>query len=117
MSAHKIRTLVVAVLVLGLAVEVGLLSFQNRRLKQSLEETVKPPQAAAELAIGDVLPDLDVVDLAGRADSLTFLDPERSRIIFVFNTRCPVCEEIRPAWKRLAAALDGSFEVIGLAAG
>jgi thiol-disulfide isomerase/thioredoxin len=82
------------VIVVVLAVEVVILSRQNREFKEredrSQRESVKP---------GDTLSFLGISAL----DQVTRLDSSsRKRVIFVFSTKCPFCKETFPFWNKLA---------------
>jgi len=99
-------TVLFAVLFLGMAVELVLLTRQNRALKASLAETQGECAAAQEsvapsLRIGDVMEPLTLGSLAGETIELAFDDPRGDVLLLIFSARCPACNENLPNWKRI----------------
>lgn len=88
------------VLMIGLLVEVVLLTNENRELKNSLRVNSQPPADA--LTPGDKLEAIKVRTLDGQAAEFTYSDSSKKYLIFVLSTTCPHCEKNLVAWNSLS---------------
>jgi hypothetical protein len=95
-----------AVLVVVLALRVGALEDEVRRLR--FERNL--PQ------VGDVVPSLRVAVLDADSVDLGRPGAGRRQVWFVFNTTCAICRASLPGWSALQAKLadDPSWQVLGV---
>jgi peroxiredoxin len=96
-----------------LAIEVLLLSTQNRRLKAQLSG--KFDSSVAALQPGETVNAVQVQTLDGTSDVLTYKEPSSKNLLFIFSTTCPHCEKTIPAWNSIASkAVIGKCNVFGI---
>lgn len=92
--------------VVMLAIQVVILSNQNRRMK----EAAGGP-APDGLKIGDTL----VLQGVSPVNSRLILDTTSARqLVFIFTTSCPFCKQTVPMWNKLAARLQRSIPIIAI---
>lgn len=104
-------------LVVALAAEVVVLAARSRQQRRLIQELVDgEAQRPPGLRAGDSLPvaSLTLRSAEGAEATLAFGEGEPLRLLYVFNTRCPVCRETLPSWRRLAGALEERAEVVAL---
>jgi thiol-disulfide isomerase/thioredoxin len=89
-----------------LAVQVVMLTIQNRKLKQ-----VQSASIADQIKIGDTLTlrQLAVVDPRKMLDTTS-----GKQLVFIMTTSCPFCKQTLPIWNELAARVTHSISVIGI---
>lgn len=110
------RVLLVALLA-ALAVEVVVLAAKSRRQRQMIQELVRTEaEGPRGLAAGDALPaaSLSLRSHQGSEAILLFAEGEPLRLLYVFNTRCPVCRDTLPSWRSLASVLEERAEVVAV---
>ncbi|MCP4659469.1 MAG: hypothetical protein GY856_29020 [bacterium] len=102
----KLTTVVLYLVLFGLAIEVVILGLQNRKQKEIIRQVVAeqaPSVPASLLEVGDRLPPvLELAAPGGAHHRLQFSADQPQRLLLVFNTRCPACIETLPSWNRLA---------------
>ena len=106
---------VMLVAALGAAFVIWNLAAENRELKARIVELQSVP-AGANLAVGDSLPDVHLVDLEGNESSLQQLIRGGAGVAFL-TTRCPYCEATLPVWNDLSqrlASRDLSWVAVSL---
>lgn len=114
----KASTVVLYLVLFGLAVEVVILGLQNRKQKEIIRQMVTeqaPADSASGLEIGDRLP--SVLELAapdGGHHRLGFSADQPPRLLLVFNTRCPACVETLPSWNRLAQTVGSAAHLVAV---
>jgi hypothetical protein len=79
---------------------------QNRQLAAALLSEQGVRRSVTEVAAGRVLPPLTGRNLEGKPVSFAYGVDNRSTLILVFSSMCPVCEENWPAWSRILARVD-----------
>ena len=105
-----------AFLLAGLAVEVVVLSLQKREQRRMIDGLLEgQANEAPAVSAGDRLPVdgmvlLPIEENAFLTREVRFAAEEPCRLIFLFNTHCPLCKETAPTWRRLA---EGMAEVRG----
>ncbi len=92
-------------LILLLTVEVIVLAYQNRELKAALENR---QHSMEPLKRGEKVEPPLVQSLDGGSFQLTFQDPAKKYLFFVFSTSCPHCEKNLVAWNSIAAKLKST---------
>ena len=92
--------------VVMLAIQVVILSNQNRRMKEAAGGS-----APDGLKIGDTL----VLQGVSPVNSRLILDTTSARqLVFIFTTSCPFCKQTVPMWNKLAARLQRSIPIIAI---
>jgi len=93
---HKLLMAGQSVVILALAVEVVLLTIQNRRLARSLEGSLQPLPR-----VGMAVQELELYELAGKRVQLT--SAHGATLLLLFAPGCPACELDAAQWQKLAA--------------
>lgn len=117
MKKTKLWYLLCLLLLGGLAVEVVVLSVHNRRQKDFLVKLLEEQGLLADrpaLNVGDRLPSLQLVGVDGGEETLHFGRQQPSRLLLVFNTRCPACAESVDGWNRLQQSTYGRLEMVAV---
>ena len=104
--SKKAYYIVLHIAVIVLAIQVVVLSSQNKKLKQP-----RAPSIAEQLQVGDtlVLHRLELVQDGSKLDTTS-----RRQMIFIFTTTCPFCKEVVATWNHLAATARSSFSVFAI---
>jgi peroxiredoxin len=99
--------------VIALAAEVVFLVIQNRRLQAQivLMRNYHPPET---LKVGDKVVSVNLRSLDGTLETLSYGAGMPTRLLYVFNTRCPTCQYTLPIWKNLAAEMPASVQVLAV---
>lgn len=100
----KLYQSVGVVLMIGLLVEVVLLTNENRELKRSLRLNSESPADA--LKPGDKLAPIKVRTMDGQDSEFNYSDSSKKFLIFVLSTNCPHCEKNLVAWNSLSQQLS-----------
>lgn len=106
----------------ALAVLCVLLARQNLQLKEQLAAATigvhqgTTPAEEPGLRAGDRLEALALLDQAGNPVNIAFGNDHPPTLLLIFNTDCEVCEEVVPAWNRIAHdhLPAGSVRVVGV---
>jgi len=107
-------TLLLYLAVIALAVEVVFLVIQNRRLQGQIVALMRYRQPET-LKKGDRVPSVALLSVSGRLEKLSYGAGVPYRLLYAFNTRCPACQNTLQAWKQLAAEVQASIQIIGVA--
>ncbi|MBM4162479.1 MAG: TlpA family protein disulfide reductase [Ignavibacteria bacterium] len=104
--SKKAYYIVLHIAVIVLAIQVVVLSSQNKKLKQP-----RAPSIAEQLQVGDtlVLHRLELVQDGSKLDTTS-----RRQMIFIFTTTCPFCKEIVPTWNELSVMAQSSLSVFAV---
>jgi len=86
-----------------LAVQVVLLSGENRRLKAEIGAMPAQRDPGMDLKPGDALGSLTLIDQAGRVERLGAAG--RPTLAFLYSDTCGVCDMVKPAWGRIVDSL------------
>jgi len=105
-------TLLLYLAVIALAVEVVFLVIQNRRLRGRIAALYRQRETLKE---GEKVPAVDLLSLSGTLEKVSYGAGMPHRLLYVFNTRCPACQNTLQAWKQLAAEVQASIQIIGVA--
>jgi hypothetical protein len=107
-NADRLKPMVLPLTLCVAVVLVVILGLQLRSVRSELRAQWR---VARLPSVGQVVPPVVVVTLAG--DTLVLGDPPPGtrQVLFVFNTTCAFCLETLPAWNRIAARLYGDSEV------
>ncbi len=89
---------------IGLLVEVVLLTKENRELKRSLRLGSEGPADA--LKPGDKLAPIEVRTMDDQDAEFNYSDSSKKYLIFVLSTNCPHCEKNLVAWNSLSRQLS-----------
>jgi peroxiredoxin len=73
---------------------------QNRVLKARINETTQIEDPRAFFAVGDLIPDVALVDTSGTRSSL-LAELEGGGVIAFLTTTCPYCAESLAAWQHI----------------
>lgn len=104
--------LMVVVLVLGLL--VILLVAQNRRLQEQLAQLTRRPTPAT-LKPGDEVAAVELLQTSGQERTLSYAPGERLKLLLVFNTTCPSCQNNLANWEQIVLAADPQrVEITGI---
>ena len=105
-TGKKVYYVVLHVAVVVFAIQVVLLSMQNRDLKEN-----KPRSKMSQLQMGDTLSlgRLVAVQEGTQMDTVS-----QRRLIFIMTTHCPFCRETLPLWSELAAKCSPSMSVLAI---
>lgn len=109
----------VTILLLGLiavmAVEIGFLIYENRKLKSLLTEATRQFEP---LRIGSRAPAISGQDISGASLAVRYGEGEPSTILFCFSPSCDACEGNVGFWNALFTDADPSLlRCVGLCAG
>jgi hypothetical protein len=110
-------TLLLSIASLVLAVQVVVLSIENRRLKEDFAVHAAEPAEPHErprFAVGDFLEPFDVVDAGGVRHRIGFDGGFERLLVFVFARGCTVCPFVLPEWNDLALSVPPSVSVLGV---
>jgi thiol-disulfide isomerase/thioredoxin len=106
LTAKSLYSTFLHVAVIALAVQVTILSIQNKKLKEAPSAT-----APDQLKIGDTL----VLDQLQPVEAGLRLDTTSSRqLVFIMTTLCPFCKETIPIWKDLVARVGMSVPILAI---
>jgi peroxiredoxin len=99
--------------VFALAAEVVFLVVQNRRLQAQIiaSRTQLPPVMIKK---GEQVEPVDILSFSGAKEKLSFGASKPNRLIYVFNTRCPVCQFTQPKWKQLYEETSALISVMAV---
>jgi peroxiredoxin len=89
------------VLIVILTLEVILLILQNRELKKQLTE-ITTRKAPPLLKAGDIVNDFTAVALDGTTERISYGDPSKKYLFFIFSTTCPFCVKTLDKWNEIA---------------
>jgi len=102
------------IVVAFLAVEVILLSTQNRELKNRLAMLLGNG-IYGSLKAGETVPPFTANDINGNSVEITYDNMNSKTLLLVFSTTCSACERNLPNWSEIASRLKGSSRrVIGI---
>jgi peroxiredoxin len=105
-TSRNLYYVLLHVVLITLAIQVVILSRQNRQMNQRKSLSVKE-----QLKEGDTL-DLHQAHAIRGGDHM---DTTSSRqLVFVLSTSCPFCRESVPAWKELASKAKSPLAVFGI---
>ncbi len=113
--------IVIVLSVVGIAAEIGVLSYQRLSSTDPAPDP-GPPQAAlaqpgGPLPAGTTLGALEVRDFDDNAGRFAEQLQQPPTIVFLFTTTCPACQQNMPAWNDFyseAAASDDGPQIVGL---
>ncbi len=74
-------------------------------------------QVHQTIAVGEMIGDIDVVQLSGKREKLSSLSKDRITLVVFWATWCQRCREEVPDINNLAADYGSSLAVIGISAG
>jgi len=97
---------------IALAAEVVFLVMQNRQLQARIMALTTPP---ATLKKGEKVAFVNLLSLSGTPEKLAFGAGMPSRLLFIFNTRCPACQKTLPIWQQLVTEMPVSVKIMGIA--
>jgi len=101
-------------LVVFLAMDVVLLTLQNRELKLMLK-AMTPIAQVEPLKPGEKASPIAVQTLDGKIDELSYSNPAKKYLLFVLSTTCPHCEKTLTNWKRITERnAAGNCDIIGV---
>ena len=102
------------VVILFLAIELVLLSKQNRELKSRLAMLVGNRDFES-LKPGDVVPPFKATDLEDKEIEITYDGAATKTLLLTFSTACRACERNLPNWSDIVSKLERSpFQVVGI---
>lgn len=104
-----IYQLVLHLTLVALSVQLLILAKQNRQLREDVS-----PRARIEIADAALEAPLPVEELDGRTAELALASATTDRMLLVFTTTCPVCQDNQSAWVNLHERLKDRYEVVGV---
>ena len=115
----ELSTVVLYLVLFGLAAEVVVLGVQKRKQKEMIDDLLagedRPAPVLTALAVGDRLDPLpELAALDGSRQRLPFGAGQSRRLLLVFNTRCPACAETVASWNRLAGSVGERAQVVAV---
>lgn len=114
MKSSRLNLLLYLALV-ALSAEIFFLILQNRRLRAEVQSVSKQARLQEEtLEEGEKVNQVELKNLGGSSEKLSFGVAVSKRLLFIFNTRCPTCQLLLPTWKELADELKEHVEILGI---
>ena len=83
---------IIAILVVGVVVVMGLLIMQNRALKAELAAAHTEGDDLPHLEVGERLDPVTLSDLDGTETRLAFDTPDTEALLLFFSPECPACD-------------------------
>lgn len=110
-KSTQLYSVVLHVLLIGLACSVVLLARQN----QQLQAQIAPATQAPTLAAGDDFEPFLAHHLDGSETVLASAEESDSeRLLFFFTTTCPSCQENQDRWRALYERVGHRIDVVGV---
>lgn len=106
LTSRNVYTLFLHVAVVVLAVQVVILSNQNRTLKEG-----RQAKSRDQIKEGDTL---QFIQLEPLKPGLTLDTSSARQLVFLMTTTCPFCKETIPVWKELSAKVGKSIPVLAI---
>src|SRR5262245_16851121 len=101
----RVFNVILMVMLVAAAVEIGLLIRQNRILRAQIHSLVTTADAGSGPVTGDHAEALDVTDVRGARVHLEFPQGGTQSLVLVLSAECPACAETLPVWKQV---IDGA---------
>ncbi|TLY28970.1 MAG: TlpA family protein disulfide reductase [Ignavibacteria bacterium] len=101
-------------LVVFLAIDVVLLTLQNRELKLMLK-AMTPMAQVEPLKTGEKVAPIVVQTLDGKISEISYTNPTKKYLLFVLSTTCPHCEKALISWRTISQSnTAGKCDIIGV---
>ncbi len=105
-------SILLIVMVVLMAAEIGILMHQNRQLRSMIEDPMKKYQALKQ---NQTVPPFTGIDLDGDAVTVEYSQDEPYTLILWFSASCPSCEDNLQFWNLLYSDYDSDhLRLIGV---